>query len=55
MTVSSDKLIKIWDINFYERYAIETVTPGDMKNPKKIGQFLVAVKALTDMIYVVNL
>lgn len=55
MTCSSDKLIKIWNAKMEELFAIETGTPEDMKNPKKVELFLVAVRVYKDMIYAINL
>lgn len=55
MTVSSDKLIKVWNTHFEEKSVIETASVDDMKNPKKFGLFLVAVRALNDKIYAVTL
>lgn len=55
MTISSDKLIKIWDIQFEEKFVIETTSAENMKNPKKVGLFLVAVRAVNDLIYVTTL
>lgn len=55
MTCSSDKLIKIWNVKMEELYAIETGTPEDIKNPKKVELFLVAVRVYKDMIYAINL
>lgn len=55
MTCSSDKLIKIWNVKMEELYAIETGSPEEMKNPKKVELFLVAVRVYKDLIYAINL
>ena len=55
MTVSSDKLIKIWNTKFEEKEQIEGAYAEDMKNPKNYGLFLVAVRAFKDRIYVCNI
>jgi WD40 repeat protein len=36
VTCSSDKLIKVWNIKMEELFVIETGSPEDIKNPKKI-------------------
>jgi hypothetical protein len=55
VTVSSDKLIKIWNSKFEEKAQIEGAYAEDMKNSKNYGLFLVAVKAFKDRIYVCNI
>ena len=55
MTVSSDKVIKIWNTKFEEKSIIEAASAEDMKNPKKYSSFLVAVKVHKDKIYAANI
>jgi WD40 repeat protein len=55
VTVSSDKLIKIWNTKFEEKYTIAVAAEEELKDMKKYGLFLVAVKVYKDTIYVANI
>ena len=55
VTVSADKIFKIWNIKFEEIVAVPTVSEEDLKNPKKIGDFLLGVKSHKDKLYILNL
>jgi hypothetical protein len=55
VTCSSDKLIKVWNIKMEEMFIIETGSPEDMQNPKKIELALVGIRVYKDVIYAINL